>query len=104
MARKRVTPIVVRSAVELANALGFTTADAVEWDLRIDLANKISSEMRRGGLTHIQVARLAGTSRTKITAVANGNLAGISTDLLLRIVTALGFRSKLSFTKLKRAA
>jgi hypothetical protein len=36
-----------------------------------------------------QVAALAGTSRTRITALINRNTKDISTDLMLRVLTAV---------------
>ena len=50
-------------------------------------------------LTHAQVAKLAGTSRTRITALLNRNTQDISADLMLRILASLGYRAKLSVSK-----
>lgn len=50
-------------------------------------------------LTHAQVAKLASTSRTRITARLNRNTAEISTDLMLRVLAALGYKAKLTFSK-----
>jgi DNA-binding LacI/PurR family transcriptional regulator len=47
------------------------------------------------------VARLAGTSRTRVTAILNRNTKDISTDLMLRVLYALGYTAKVRF---KRAA
>jgi hypothetical protein len=45
----------------------------------------------------VQVARLARTSRTRITAIMNRNTKDISTDLLLRVLYALGYTAKIRF-------
>jgi hypothetical protein len=42
----------------------------------------------------MQVAALAGTSRTRITALLNRNTKDISTDLMLRV---LGVSAKITF-------
>ena len=47
--------------------------------------------------THAQVAALAGTSRTRITALINRNTKDISTDLMLRVLGALGVAAKITF-------
>jgi len=61
------------------------------------LAEQIALETRRAGMTHAQLAQLAGASRPRVTAILNGNLDGVSTDLLLRILAALGVRVRLRF-------
>jgi predicted XRE-type DNA-binding protein len=91
--------IVTRTAEQLAKALGLTPADGAEIDLRSTLNSKIVEAVHRKGLTHAQVARLAGTSRTRVTAVMNRNTKNISTDLLLRVLYALGYTAKITFRK-----
>lgn len=96
---KKSKVVVTRTAAELAKALGLTPADGAEIALRSDLNLKIAEVVRRKGLTHAQVARLAGTSRTRVTAIMNRNTKDISTDLLLRVLYALGYTAKLKFEK-----
>jgi len=86
-----------RDAAELAEALGLSDADRAALGLQLDLVERIAAEVRRAGLTHAGLARLAGTSRPRVTAILNGNLEGVSTDLLLRILAALGVRVSLRF-------
>jgi predicted XRE-type DNA-binding protein len=93
--------IVTKTAGELAKALGLSPADGAEIGLRSELNTKIIEEVRRRGLTHAEVARLARTSRTRVTAVLNRNTKDISTDLLLRLLYALGWTARVKF---KRAA
>ena len=97
MKKSKVT--VTRTAVELAKALGLTPADGAEIALRSDLNSKIVEVVQRKGLTHAQVARLARTSRTRLTAIMNRNSKDISTDLLLRVLYSLGYIAKLKFQK-----
>lgn len=89
--------VVTRTAGELARALGLTPADGAEIALRSDLNSKIVAVVQRKGLTHAQVARLARTSRTRVTAIMNRNTKDISTDLLLRVLYALGYAAKIKF-------
>jgi predicted XRE-type DNA-binding protein len=91
--------VVARTAADLAKALGLTPADGAEIALRSDLNSKIVEVVQRKGLTHVQVARLARTSRTRVTAVMNRNTQDISTDLLLRVLYALGYTAKITFQK-----
>jgi predicted XRE-type DNA-binding protein len=90
---------IARDARQLAEVLGLTPADAVEMEVRSTLNDKIVEIVRRLGLTHAQVARLCGTSRTRITGIMNRNTQDVSMDLLLRVVARLGYRAKISFSK-----
>jgi predicted XRE-type DNA-binding protein len=88
-----------KTAQELAEALGLSPADGVEMEIRADLNSKIIAVVKAKGLTHAQVAKLAHTSRTRITALLNRNTVDISTDLMLRVLATLGYRAKISFSK-----
>jgi predicted XRE-type DNA-binding protein len=96
--------IVARSAGELCDLLGLSPADAVEMQIRRRINDKIISAVKESGLTHSQAAKAAKTSRTRLTAVLNRNTAHVSTDLMLRILLALGYRAKITFSRGRRAA
>jgi predicted XRE-type DNA-binding protein len=96
---KRSKAIVARNAAELAKALGLTPSAGAEIELRSHLNSKIAEIVQRKGLTHMQVAKLARTSRTRVTAIMNHNTKDISTDLLLRVIYALGYMAKIRFQK-----
>ncbi len=89
--------IVSKTAAELAEVLGLSAADGVEIEIRSHLNDKIIAVVKSKGLTHAQVAKLAHTSRTRITAIMNHNTGDVSTDLMLRILGSLGIRAKLQF-------
>ena len=94
---RKVRPVVARNAQELAKALGLTPADGMEIEFRSDLNNKIIEVVSQKGLTHAEVAQIARTSRTRITAILNRNTQDISTDLMLRVLASLGVQAKLQF-------
>jgi predicted XRE-type DNA-binding protein len=96
---KKSKATVARNAAALAKALGLSPADGAEITLRSDLNSKIVEVVQRKGLTHAQVARLARTSRTRLTAIMNPNTKDISTDLLLRVLYSLGYIAKIKFQK-----
>jgi len=96
---KKSKATVTRNATELAKALGLTPADGAEIALRSDLNSKIVEVVRRKGATHARVARLARTSRTRVTAIMNRHTKDISTDLLLRVLYSLGYTAKIKFQK-----
>jgi predicted XRE-type DNA-binding protein len=91
--------VVTRTAADLAKALGLAPVDGAEMELRSDLNSKIVDIVERKGLTHAQVARLARTSRTRVTAILNRNTKDVSTDLLLRVLYALGYTAKIIFQR-----
>ncbi len=94
---KKTKAIVITNTAELAELLGLTPADAWDMELRSSLNGKIIEMVEKKGLTHAAVAKIAETSRTKITAIMNCNTKGISTNLLLRVLGALGVQAKVQF-------
>ena len=101
---KKPKPIIVRTAAELVEALKLSPADAVELEIRGQLNDKVIDAVRKSGLTHAQVAKAARTSRSRLTAILNRDRTNVSTDLMLRILAALGYRTKMSFHRVRRAA
>jgi predicted XRE-type DNA-binding protein len=96
---KKSKAVVVRNNEKLAKALGLMPADGAEIRLRSELNSKIVEVVGQNGLTHEQVARLAGTSRTRVTAIMNRNTIDISTDLMLRVLYSLGYKATIKFKK-----
>jgi predicted XRE-type DNA-binding protein len=94
---KKARSVVARNARELAKVLGLTPADGMEIEFRSDLNDKIIEVVTEKGLTHADVAQLARTSRTRITAILNRNTQDVSTDLMLRVLASLGVQAKLQF-------
>ena len=92
-------PLIAKDAAELAEILGLSSADGAEIQLRSDLNDKIIEAVHNSGLTHEQVAKLARTSRSRMTAILNRNTKDVSTDLMLRIMASLGYRATLTFTR-----
>lgn len=91
--------VVAKTSAGVAKALGLTPADGAEIELRSNLNSKIVEIVGRKRLTHNQVAKLARTSRTRVTAIMNRNAKDISTDLLLRVLYALGYTVRITFQR-----
>src|ERR1035437_6558458 len=96
---KKSKMIVARNSRELAEALDLSPADAVEWEARSVLNEKIIQLVRDSEITHAHLAKLVGTSRPRITALLNRRRGDISTDLLFRVLACLGYAPKISFKK-----
>jgi predicted XRE-type DNA-binding protein len=97
MMKKKIKAVVARTADELAEVLGLERANGIEVAVRSALNTKIIQVIEKRGLTHAEVATLAATSRTRITALLNRNTKDISTDLMLRVLGALGVSAKITF-------
>ena len=89
--------VVAKNNKELMSLLGLTPADGMEIEFRSELNSKIIEIVSKKNLTHAQVAVLAATSRTRVTAIMNRHTHEISTDLMLRILGALGCSAKVIF-------
>lgn len=94
---KKSKAVITRNAAELAKALGLSPADGLEIEIRSDLNDKIIDVVKKKDLTHAEVAKLAKTSRTRITALMNRNTKEVSTDLMLRVLSSLGVHAKIQF-------
>jgi predicted XRE-type DNA-binding protein len=95
--KKKPKVVTARNAGELAEVLGLERADGIEFAVRSALNTKIIEVVQKRGLTHAAVAMLAHTSRTRVTAIMSRNTKDISTDLMLRVLGALGVTAKVTF-------
>lgn len=102
--KNKIKPIIVRNAGELARALALTPADAIDMEIRSRINDKIVEAAGKSGLTHAQIAKAAGTSRSRLTAIINRDRGHVSTDLMLRILATLGYQTRISFIRVRRAA
>jgi len=95
----KVKPVVAKTSRALAEALGLPAAEAREWQVQHDLAARLKEIARKQKYTHARIATRSGTSRTRVTAILNGALEHVSTDLLIRILASLGYRVRVSVVK-----
>ncbi len=93
---KRVT---VLTANNLVHALGLSAVDTAEMEFRSELTIVLAKIIQAGRLTHAAIAKRAGTSRTRVTAIVNGNTHGVSTDVLIRVLAATGHRAEVRVKK-----
>ena len=100
----KVKPVVATTPEGLARALGLDAAETHEWQVQHALLKRLRRIVQDEGLTHAELARRGGSSRTRVTAILNGNLDQVSTDLLIRLVSAVGYRVKVSVTRVVSAA
>ena len=95
----RMKPIKAKTVEEIAKALGLSSAEGAELAFRSELNSRIIKIVKRNKITHAQLAKLVGSSRTRMTALLNRNISDVSTDLMLRVLSALGYKAKVHITK-----
>jgi predicted XRE-type DNA-binding protein len=100
----KLKPVVARTPEELAGVLGLSDAAAKEWQVQHILVKRLKEITRRRKITHAGIAKRAGTSRTRVTAILNDDLDHVSSDLLIRILASLGYRVKVSVVRSDSAA
>lgn len=100
----KLKPIVAATPEALAGALGLSPTEAKEWQVQHALLRRLKQIVRVHRFTHAEIARRSGTSRTRVTAILNEDLEHVSTDLLIRILAALGYRVKVSVVRSRNTA
>lgn len=100
----KIKPIVAATPEEIAGVLWLPAAAAQEWRVQHTLLKRLKEIVRRKKLTHAEVAKRAGTSRTRVTAILNDDLEQVSTDLMIRILGSLGYGVRVSVVRTDSAA
>jgi predicted XRE-type DNA-binding protein len=100
----RVKPVVAGTPEALAETLGLSPADAKEWQVQYALLKHLKDIVRKRKITHAVVAERARTSRTRVTAILNDKLDNVSSDLLIRILGSLGYRVRVTVSRVDSAA
>ena len=95
----KLKPVIARTPEELAGALGLPAVAAKERQVQHILLKKLKQVVRRQKITHAEIAKRAGTSRTRVTAIQNDDLEHVSSDLLIRILASLGYRVRVSVVR-----
>lgn len=100
----RTKPVIAKTPEALARTLGLSGSESHEWKVQHALLKKLRQIVLDESLTHAEVAKKGGSSRSRVTAILNGNLDNVSTDLLIRLLSALGYRVKVSVSRIDSAA
>ena len=100
----KIKPVIAGTPEDLADALGLPHAAAEEWQFQHVLLARLKEIVRQQRLTHMEIAKRAGTSRTRVTSILNNDLEHVSSDLMIRILASLGYRVKVSIVRSNKAA
>ena len=91
--------IILGTDEEFADFCGVHRSFIFAQEFKRELTDKIIEFVNEQKITHAALAEKAGTSRPKITMILNNRSIGISTDLLVRVLSALGYRAHLTVEK-----
>lgn len=89
--------IITKTPKELAKTLGLTPTAAIEWKVRNIITKKIIESTKKHHFTVTEIAKNSGTSRARITRILKDNTLGISLDVLVRVLSAVGEEIQIRF-------
>ena len=102
-AKKAKKYVTARNSSEISKALGIDSAAEqalVEYKAQL---SKIAVETIESSTLEVnEIVKRAGVARSKVSAIKNGALAGISSDLFIKVIVAAGGR--LAEVKTRRAS
>lgn len=78
-----------KEAKTMALELGLSDVDAYLMDLKSKLYKKSSTLIKSADLTHEQIAKKMGTSRSRISRLANFGENNVSIELLIKLIATL---------------
>ena len=78
-----------KEAKRLAEDLGLSEVDAYLMELKANLYAKSSKLIKSSKLTHDQIAKQIGTSRSRINRIANHGENNVSIELLIKLISVL---------------
>lgn len=86
-----------KEAKKLAEDLGLSEVDAYIMELKSKLYLKSAELIKSSKLTHEQIAKLIGTSRSRINRISNHGENNVSIELLIKLIAVLEGRPSIKF-------
>ncbi len=86
--------VTARNPAEIAKALGLSPADAIMMEYKSELSSLAVRSFANSVLSVSEVVERSGVARSKVSAIKNGALIGISIDLFLKVIAAIGVKVK----------
>jgi predicted XRE-type DNA-binding protein len=83
--------VIANSPGEIASALGIESAvDVALMEYKANLSELAAKVISSSGFSVNEIVKRSGVARSKVSAIKNGALAGISSDLFLKVIAAAG--------------
>jgi predicted XRE-type DNA-binding protein len=89
------------SAQDLSKKLGISPARGMEAVIKAQLISAVIKVITKEGMTHAELAKRSGLSRSVVTGILSGSLQKVTIDRILRLVEAAGLVAEV---KVKAAA
>ena len=86
-----------KNARKLADDLGLSDVDAYIMELKAQLYSKSSQLIKSSKLNHEQIAKLIGTSRSRINRISNHGENNVSMEILIKLIAVLEDRPAIKF-------
>lgn len=81
----------LKSSKEIATSLGIeSSVDVALMEYKAHLSGLAEKAIEASGLTVNELVKRSQIARSKVSAIKNGALAGISSDLFLKVIAAAG--------------
>jgi hypothetical protein len=81
----------LKNSKEIADALGLVSSvDVALMEYKAHLSELAAKAIESSGLTVNELVKRSRVARSKVSAIKNGALAGISSDLFLKVIAAAG--------------
>ena len=84
-----------KNAKALADNLNLTDAEAAVMDLKAHLYQQAAKSILKSKFTHEEIAKKVGTSRARITRIANLGENSLSVELLVKLIFAIDHKMPL---------
>ena len=85
--------VVAKNSKEIASALGIDSPiDTALMEYKAQLSEIAARAIEKSGFTVNEIVKRSGVARSKVSAIKNGALAGISSDLFLKVIAASGIK------------
>ena len=78
-----------KAARNLAKDLGLSDVDAYMMELKATLYSKSSDLIKKSELNHEEIAKMIGTSRSRINRIANAGENNVSFEILIKLISVL---------------
>lgn len=86
---------------DLVKKLKISKSRGLEAILKADLIDAVIRQIGTEGLTHAEVAKRSGLSRSAVTGILSGSLQKVTLDRILKLIEAVGLHAEF---KISRAA
>ena len=91
MKTKKKNYITAKTPTEIARVLGIDSPAFIDlMEYKAQLSIMAAETIIESGLTINEIVKRSGVARSKVSAIKNGALAGISSDLFLKVISAAG--------------